>query len=158
MTLSKESKIVAAVISCAVVICIALTVFVIITSNRTIKTKITFDGEATEQLDVNIKEMYPGYKTEYVIDLKKSKNLYISLNFKEIETSILEEYINVEIKCNDCNINKSLKELFAEKNAISLGTNVKEIKIIYSVPLSAGNEIQDASIDFFIDVTAKREA
>ncbi len=123
-------------------------------------TTITLSGDDKRTFTAQLDGLYPGGQKSYEINIngESAKDLQISLTFRNFKDSELKNYINVEIKSNDQTITKTLKELLDKEQTISLGTNVSNIQITYSMPENVGNESQQKSISFYLDVTAKRSA
>lgn len=118
---------------------------------------IEIDGETFRSLSVELTGFYPGSEQKYTIELtSESSDAYeVTLSFRDDdENATLKNYLNVTISAQDVKIEKSLNELLGG-GEVSLGTNVSEITIAYSMPEDTGNEAQGATADFYIDFLAK---
>lgn len=107
---------------------------------------------------VNINGLYPGKEECYTISLigSLSDEYYISLAFYEdvSKNNDLAEYLEVKIMTKRIEIKKSLKELF-DGVPVSLGDYASEINIAYYMPIDIGNESQNTTATFHIELMAK---
>ena len=157
--MSKKVKIILTLTCVAMAFIGILLFFVLSNGNKLLEhTTITLKGETTETLSVEIKDLYPGSKSEYEITLNGDhpEEFYITLSFREKSDGKLKEYIGVKIETDNVTIEKSLKDLLDGKENLSLGKNSTNIKITYTMSESAGNETQGADIKFYIDLIAEQ--
>lgn len=119
---------------------------------------ITINEEITTKLDVDLKEINPGSEEKYSINLdSEDLSLYcISLQFLEKDNKgNLDEYLTLVLNANDYKIEKNLHEVLVNEEKFDLGVNVKNIYVAYKMDESVGNEAQNATTDFSINLTAK---
>lgn len=146
-------------------LCVALTLIGIVLFSyfRTTKQEvnditITINEETTTRLDVDLKEINPGSEEKYSINLD-SEDLslyYVSLQFVDKGNSgNLDKYLTLVLSTNDYKIEKSLYEVLINEEKFDLGTNVKNIYVIYKMDESIGNEAQNTTVDFSINLTVK---
>lgn len=146
-------------------LCVALTLIGIVLFSyfRTTKQEvnditITINEETTTRLDVDLKEINPGSEEKYSINLD-SEDLslyYVSLQFVDKGNSgNLDKYLTLVLSTNDYKIEKSLYEVLTNEEKFDLGTNVKNIYVIYKMDESIGNEAQNTTVDFSINLTVK---
>lgn len=107
---------------------------------------------------ININEIYPGCEKTCSITLKGSlsEKYDVALDFHEDKSknNDLVDYLNVRIETKEKNIEKKLKELLNGEK-VELGNNASKITITYYMPTSIGNESQDTSAAFYIELIAK---
>ena len=130
--------------------------------------KLDIQHEQPQRVEFSQFVMVPGGSSEYVITPYRYKaGVYeLSFDFDDLDedNNIFDESVFVRIEYeNEVYCDMKLIELF-EKDDLILTLDMSEdiwknVKIVYYIPESVGNEIQGATADFDLFVTAneKRE-
>lgn len=122
-------------------------------------TTIEINDEITKNLNVDLKDIAPGTKTKYLINIEglELSSFNVSLSFYEKNNpGTLSEYLTLSLTANDFNVTKSLKEILNNKDTYELGNDVKQISLVYLMDESVGNEAQDTYANFYIDLKASK--
>lgn len=123
-------------------------------------TTIEINDEITKNLNVDLKDIAPGTKTKYLINIEglELSSFNVSLSFYEKNNpGTLSEYLTLSLTANDFNVTKSLKEILNNKDIYELGNDVKQISLVYLMDESVGNEAQDTYANFYIDLKASKK-
>ncbi len=159
MRTNRVAKILMALACLVVAAAGAVTFFLIYNGREYVgDTTITINEETTKTLKAEIAGLYPGGKSEYTITLDGDniEEFYVDLSMRRNESSVLEKYITVTICYGNTTFEKTLSEMFALAEPVSLGKAVPEIKIVYTMSEDAGNDTQGAEMTFYIDLSAHR--
>ena len=121
-------------------------------------TTVKINGETVKTFSSDVGGIYPGQMTEYEIALvgAEAENLFVTLDFRCKEDGELKQFVKVRITAGETTIEKTLAELLSDDEIVSLGKNVRQINIVYSMDLDVGNEAQGTNVAFYIDLAAKR--
>ncbi len=121
-------------------------------------TTVKINGETVKTFSSDVGGIYPGQKAEYEITLvgAEADNLFVTLDFRCKEDGELKQFVKVKITAGETSIEKTLAELLSDDEIVSLGKNVRQITIVYSMDLDVGNEAQGTNVAFYIDLVAKR--
>ncbi len=123
-------------------------------------TTIEINDEITKNLNVDLKDIAPGTKTKYLINIEglELSSFNVSLSFYEKNNpGTLSEYLTLSLTANDFNVTKSLKEILINKDTYELGNDVRQISLVYLMDESVGNEAQDTYANFYIDLKASKK-
>ena len=123
-------------------------------------TTIEINDEITKNLNVDLKDIAPGTKTKYLINIEglELSSFNVSLSFYEKNNpGTLSEYLTLSLTANDFNVTKSLKEILTNKDTYELGNDVRQISLVYLMDESVGNEAQDTYANFYIDLKASKK-
>ena len=119
-------------------------------------TVVKLNGEISKTLKAEVKGLYPGKTEEYKILLEGSdaEEFFITLKFFGDDGGKLKDHVDVGIVTDNVSVEKPLSELL-DGELISLGQGLTEIKILYTMPIDTGDEIQGESVSFKIELNAK---
>lgn len=121
-------------------------------------TTISINKATTKSLKVDLHDVNPGTEHSYVIklDTVDPSAFFISVAFlKDADSGDLDKYLTLTLLANETKIEKPLYEVLSNKEKADLGNNVEEISITYAMDSSVGNEAQNLSTKFQIQLTAK---
>ena len=119
---------------------------------------VTINEETTKNLKIDLENIVPGSETSYTIniDSKYFNDFDFSISFYEKDDpGELSNYLSLSISANEFKINKSFKEILNKNETFDLGSNVKQISLIYIMDENVGNEAQNAYANFYIDLMSK---
>lgn len=122
-------------------------------------TTVTINENETTTLKVDLNDIYPGKEAAYTINIytKVDNGLNISLTFDdEINKGDLQKYLDINFSSEFVSISKPLDDVLSNKEKFDMGQDIKHISIVYSMPLTIGNEAQNSFADFYINLNAKR--
>lgn len=125
--------------------------------------KLDIQYEEPKRVEFDSFAMVPGGETEYIINPYRYKPGVYDLSFDFIDndtsTNVFDESVCVRIEFEGkvyCDM--PLSELFNSDNIVLTldmrETVLKDVKIVYYIPLEVGNEIQGAVADFDLFVMA----
>ena len=143
---------------------VALLITVLTTANDDVVQDITLSANdiTRESLEFSANGLMPGDVREYTINLKgKSAGSYnVMLDFGVVEDGALKNFVDVTVQQGDRAHTYKLYELLDGK-PVSFNCRIGSmqatvIKVIYSMPAEIGNEAQNASVDFAINLTAEK--
>ena len=119
---------------------------------------VTINEETTKNLKIDLENIVPGSETSYTIniDSKYFNDFDFSISFYEKDDpGELSNYLSLSISANEFKINKSFKEILNKNETFDLGSNVKQISLVYIMDENVGNEAQNAYANFYIDLMSK---
>ena len=119
---------------------------------------VTINEETTKNLKIDLENIVPGSETSYTIniDSKYFNDFDFSISFYEKDDpGELSNYLSLSISANEFKINKSFKEILNKNETFDLGSNVKQISLVYIMDENIGNEAQNAYANFYIDLMSK---
>lgn len=143
---------------------VALLGVTLVTSNDEFVKDITLiESDFTHKsLEFSANGLKPGDVREYTINLKgkSSGNYTLNLDFAEVKEGALKNFVDVTLEQGETHYTYKLCELLEGKTVsftCKIGvTNATVIKVIYSMPIETGNEAQNATADFAINLTAEK--
>ncbi|MCH5152453.1 MAG: hypothetical protein J1F68_00625 [Clostridiales bacterium] len=142
---------------------VGLLVTVLLTTDNDLMKDITLnDNDITrEKLEFSASGLNPGDVREYTINLKgKSAGTYmLNFDFVEVDNGALKNYVDVALQYGQDCYTYRLSELLEGKTVsfnCRIGAKTTVIKVIYSMPLDTGNEAQNATTHFTVNLTAEK--
>ena len=143
---------------------VAILTVALLTNNNEYVKDITLKGNdvTRESLEFSAGGLKPGDVKEYTINLKgkSAGNYTLNFDFVEMDDGALKNYVDVALQYGGKSYTYKLSELLDGKTVsfnCRVGvSNATVIKVIYSMPLSAGNEAQKATCDFRVNLTAEK--
>lgn len=134
------------------------------TPNSDVIKEITLkDTEITSEiLEFSASGLKPGDVREYTINLNgKSAGSYnLNFDFAIVKDGTLKNFVDVTLQQGKSSYTYKLSELLNGKTVsftCNIGINsATAIKIIYSMSIDIGNEAQNATADFAINLTAEK--
>ena len=137
---------------------------ILLTPNNDFVKDITLkDNDITsETLNFSANGLKPGDEREYTLNINgKSAGSYkLYFDFVESQSGALKDFVNVTLLYGDKGETYALSDLL-NGAAVCINCNVgvtsgAVIKVIYSMPIGVGNEAQNATTDFAINLTAAK--
>ncbi len=118
---------------------------------------ILSNGESLKEMVTNITDIAPGKGEEVTYTLNNKGSYSLSVAFREKDKdALLNDYLVVTIKASDYTFTANLKDVL-NKERMSVGDNVKEVTLTYTLPESADNSTQNQSTSFYVDLITKRK-
>lgn len=160
ITMKKYANVALIVLSAVILLGVALTVGVLTMDKSVIKVELD-DGEA-QQIRFKDLSLLPGQSSEYTLSFSDeySRRYEAKLCFSPVDTgNHLADYVYVCIKQGDETLYDQLLADFFEQGEFSIAIDFTEgkdtdVKLFYYLPETVGNEAQNATADFTLDVTA----
>lgn len=143
---------------------LAILVAVLPTANDAFAREITLkDNDVTrETLEFSASGLKPGDTKEYTINLKGKSvgNYELSFEFVEVKKGALKNFVDVTLQYGKDSYTYRLYELLEGKtvrfNCRIGAMDATVIKVIYSMSTSVGNEAQNETTDFRVNLTATK--
>ena len=143
---------------------VALMAVLLTTPNNTLVHDVTLDDNQVthDSLNFSVNGLLPGQERGYTVNLKgtRSGNYAVSLEFVEKNEGALKNYIDVTVRCGENERIYKLSELLGG-TTVSITCKVTAaqptvIQVIYTIPQEVGNDAQNATADFVINLTAEQ--
>ena len=124
---------------------------------------VTLNDDGVEQeLEMSANGLIPGDSREYTLNLKGQSTGDYSLNFAFVvlNDGALKDFVKVTLQCGDKSDTYNLSDLLGGQVAtLKIKTIAKQttvVKVIYSIPSEVGNEAQNATVDFTVNLSADK--
>ena len=125
--------------------------------------EVTLNDDGVEQeLEMSANGLIPGDSREYTLNLKGQSTGDYLLNFEfvELNDGALKNFVKVTLQCGDKSDTYNLSDLLGGQVAtLKIKTIAKQttvVKVIYSIPSEVGNEAQNATVDFTVNLSADK--
>lgn len=126
--------------------------------------ELTQDGATQENLSINIEGVYPTKSVEYSVKFgsKATKSYDVELSFEQSGETDMAQYLELSIVLNGDTVESgNLQEYLSGKVvALDLAMQKSEPAVLilrYTMPSEVGNEAQNLSVDFIVNITANPE-
>ena len=119
-------------------------------------------GTTQETLEMSANGLTPGDVREYTLNFKSQSSGSYMLNFQFVELSdgALKDFVKVTLLCDDSSATYNLSDLLGgEVATLKVKVVSKQncvVKVIYEIPIEVGNEAQNATADFTVNLTAEK--
>ena len=155
------------IILSSLVLVFAISLLVYLTSSQndiTDKIVIKSNDEIHEVLEVSDLNLIPSEMKEYDVSFesKIGGKFFIYLDYQETFDGGMKDYVDVIVKVGDEVIYEGkLSDLFKDDFVVEVSLDfnedsTREIRLIYSMDVTVGNEAKNTSSDFNIELTIKR--
>ncbi len=160
MNKARLFKVALAVLIVITVICVSVTAFVMLDDGRLIK--VDLSEAETQSVKFERFNLVPGESCDYTLRFTGDAEKYVvTLDFSELgENQTLKNYVYVSLDSDGENLYSGLLSdvLAGEELTVSVDftdKTSKDVKVTYRIPSETGNEVQNATADFELSITAK---